>query len=359
MKAVLLAPTPPPAGGIAGWTARMLKADLPGGWSLINVDEKAIGEREVFGQAGKRHMLEEARRCRRIWKGLRQALKDPDAAVVHSCIPSVTTSMMREYVCARIAGRRGRKFIVHFRCTVPNTTRGKMGWSMLRRLCGASDLVMVLNEQSRACVEKLCSAPVVTIPNFISGSEMAASHAIRDDIGTVVYVGGLVPNKGVGECLEIAARLKDITFRFVGKGDETFEKKAREMGLDNVVFTGPKDRAGVKKELEDADVFLFMTRFRGEGFSNALCEAMAAGLPCVATDWAANADMLAGTGGAIVKVDDVDGAVKAIESMRPREVREAMSRSNISRVREHYLQDVVIAQYIGAYERALGKAEEH
>ena len=218
MKAVLLAPTPPPAGGIAGWTVRMLKADLPGGWSLINVDEKAIGEREVFGQAGKRHMLEEARRCRRIWKGLRQALKDPDAAVVHSCIPSVTTSMMREYVCARIAGRRGRKFIVHFRCTVPNTTRGKMGWSMLRRLCGASDLVMVLNEQSRACVEKLCSAPVVTIPNFISGSEMAASHAIRDDIGTVVYVGGLVPNKGVGECLEIAARLKDITFRFVGKG---------------------------------------------------------------------------------------------------------------------------------------------
>ena len=78
MKAVLLAPTPPPAGGIAGWTARMLKADLPGGWSLINVDEKAIGEREVFGQAGKRHMLEEARRCRRIWKGLRQALKDGD-----------------------------------------------------------------------------------------------------------------------------------------------------------------------------------------------------------------------------------------------------------------------------------------
>ena len=209
MKAVLLAPTPPPAGGIAGWTARMLKADLPGGWSLINVDEKAIGEREVFGQAGKRHMLEEARRCRRIWKGLRQALKDPDAAVVHSCIPSVTTSMMREYVCARIAGRRGRKFIVHFRCTVPNTTRGKMGWSMLRRLCGASDLVMVLNEQSRACVEKLCSAPVVTIPNFISGSEIVSSHAIRDDIGTVVYVGGLVPNKGVGECLEIAARLKD------------------------------------------------------------------------------------------------------------------------------------------------------
>ncbi len=354
MKAVLLAPTPPPAGGIAGWTARMLKVRLPGGWALTVVDEKAIGSRQVFGQAGKRDLLEELKRSRGIWRGLKKALEDPEAKVVHSCIPSVTTAMMREWVCARITKKRGRKFITHFRCTVPNTTKGRMGRFMLRRLCKASDLVISLNEQSSAYLKKLTATPVVRIPNFIAESELAAEHVIRPDIGTAVYVGGLVANKGVDDCLEVARRMKDVTFRFVGKGNDDFERRAREEGLDNCVFTGPKDREGVKNELRDADVFLFLTRFRGEGFSNALCEAMAAGLPCVATDWAANADMLEGRGGVIVGVRDTDAAVKALESMRPKETRESMSRFNLNKVRERYLEDTVIRQYIAAYEKALG-----
>ena len=40
MKVVLLAQTPPPHGGIAGWTERMLKARLKNGWEVVVVDEK-------------------------------------------------------------------------------------------------------------------------------------------------------------------------------------------------------------------------------------------------------------------------------------------------------------------------------
>ena len=40
MNVVLLAPTPPPYGGIAVWTDRMKKAKLKNGWKVKVVDEK-------------------------------------------------------------------------------------------------------------------------------------------------------------------------------------------------------------------------------------------------------------------------------------------------------------------------------
>ena len=46
-KVVLLAPTPPPIGGIASWTNRMLMSKLPDGWQIGVVDEKIIGERTI------------------------------------------------------------------------------------------------------------------------------------------------------------------------------------------------------------------------------------------------------------------------------------------------------------------------
>ena len=49
MKVVLLAPTPPPAGGIAGWTVRMMSAKLKNNWQVVVVDEKVTGDRQVFG----------------------------------------------------------------------------------------------------------------------------------------------------------------------------------------------------------------------------------------------------------------------------------------------------------------------
>ena len=353
MKAVLLAPTPPPAGGIAGWTERMLKAELKKGWTLAVVDEKAIGKRQVFGKAGKRNLPEEWKRCRGIWRGLRNELKDPEAKVVHSCIPSVPLAMIREYVCAVITKRRRRKFVIHFRCTVPNTTRGAIGRFVLKRLCDKSDLIISLNRQSSEHLAKITKTPVRLIPNFISEDELVSEHPVRDDLKTVLYVGGLVEDKGVYDCLQIARRLPDVCFRFVGKGNDEFEEKAKAYDLSNVVFTGQKDRGGVREELKNADVFLFMTRFRGEGFSNALCEAMAAGIPCVVTDWAANRDMIGSTGGAVVGVGDVDGAVAALEAMKEKQTRQKMSAANIRKVRTEYIDHVVIDQYIDAYESIL------
>ena len=102
MKVVLLAPTPPPIGGIAMWTVRMMNAKLKHDWKVQVVDEKIIGRRDVFGDKVKHNYTTEVRRCIKIWWCLIKALRDKDAKVVHSCIAANTMPVLREYICACI-----------------------------------------------------------------------------------------------------------------------------------------------------------------------------------------------------------------------------------------------------------------
>ena len=148
MKVVLLAPTPPPAGGIAGWTVRMMNSTLKNGWGVEVVDEKLGEGRELFGGKKKKNLLIEAKRCFKIWKELKEKLRDSEAAVVHSCIPSYTLSMLREYVCACITKNRKRKFIVHFRCTVPNSVKGRVSRFVFKKICDKSDKIFLLNQET-------------------------------------------------------------------------------------------------------------------------------------------------------------------------------------------------------------------
>ena len=352
-KVILLAPTPPPAGGIAGWTVRMMDATLKNGWQVAVVDEKFIGGRQVFGDKTKRSLFAEIKRCRNIWKNLKKELKDPQAKVVHSCIPSVPLAMLREYICAGITKRRKRKFIIHFRCTVPNTTKGRLAHFMLKKLCDRADLIMTLNEQTNACLEAVTATPKVLIPNFVADSELAETHEIRPQVKTVLYVGGVIETKGAMDMLEVARQFPEIQFRMVGKSESQVEEYAKKHNIQNAVFTGPKERQEVKQELMDADVFMFLTYFHGEGFSNALAEAMAAGLPCVVTDWAANRDMIGDRGGCVVPVKAPEEAVKALRSMRDAGVRADQSAWNLQKVKSEYVDHIVLEQYVDTYERLL------
>ena len=76
---------------------------------------------------------------------------------------------------------------------------------------------------------------------------------------------------------------------------------------------------------------------------------MAAGLPCIVTDWAANRNMIGDEGGAVVAVGDAEGAAEAFARLRDPELRKKCSESNIKKVSEKYTSTAVIDQYVGAY----------
>lgn len=350
-KVVLLAPTPPPAGGIAAWTVRMLNTELKNGWKIELVDEKLSGNREVFGDKVKNNLFVEMKRCFRIWHDLAQKLKDDDVKVVHSCIPSSTTSMLREYICMCIAKYRKCKFIMHFRCTVPNTTKGIISNFLLKRLCAKCDAIILLNNPSVEYVSKITSVPLYLIPNFVDATEIVEKKLIKEKIETVLYVGGVTEDKGCGDIIEVAKAFPEIQFRLVGQAESYVSEMAKN--VPNVILTGPKDRINVKEELLKADIFMFLSHFYGEGFSNALAEAMACGLPCIVSDWAANADMIENKGGTVVACSDVFNTIAALRTEESIELRKQQSDFNICKVKNEYVDRIIVDRYVGCYEHCI------
>lgn len=151
----------------------------------------------------------------------------------------------------------------------------------------------------------------VHIRNF----QGAPKHDIRREFSIpknttlILYVGLLVPRKGVDIIVETARNLKAENVRFVIVGDgpkgNEYKELVRKYGLsDKVVFTGwRKDIADFYKS---ADIFFFPSR--GEGLPGAVMEAMAAGLPIVATNIPSALVLVAdGKNGFLCEKDDVEG----------------------------------------------------
>lgn len=349
MKVILLAPTPPPRGGIAGWTERMQHAKLKNGWEIAVVDEKLQGGREVFGEKAKRNIFSEIKRCFYIWRGLKKELKCEDAKVVQSCIPATTTAMLRENICALITRKHDRKFIIHFRCTLPNMVKGTAAGLVLRRFTSKADAIFVLNSQSKEFLEKSgCKAQIEIIPNFIENESIREKDFFREEIEKLVYVGGVIPEKGCDLIINAARLLPEIEFCLVGKnGMQGYEIPS------NVILTGEVDKKAVEAYLQDADGFIFASRFYGEGFSNALAEAMAHGLPCIVTDWAANRDMIENKGGIVLNQSSPDELIKAIKELEASEKRSECGKWNVQKVLENYTEQIITSKYVDVYERLL------
>ncbi len=347
-KVVLLAPTPPPIGGIATWTLRMMNSTLPHNWKVEVVDEKIIGKREFFGDRKKLEIKFELIRCFRIWNGLKKALKDPEVKIVQACIAANTLPVMRELISAIITRNRKRKFIINFRCTVPNSIRGKLNKELVRILCNKSDCIMLLNKQSEDYIKKLTKRKTIVIPNFVEAHENSEAHEIRSNVKRVVYVGGVVKAKGCIDIIEVAREFPNIEFKLIGNPEEECIRSANK--VKNVTLTGAIPHADVIEELKEADIFLFLTHFRSEGFSNSLAEAMAMGLPCIVSDWASNRDMIEDKGGVVVPIKDKEAAVNALNHLLCIENRKVASSFNINKVRHNYIDTVVQNKYVMCYE---------
>lgn len=354
MKIVLLAPVPPPFGGIATWAQRLVTANVSQNkFEYKIVNEQPSEKRGLFGNS-KRNYFDEWKRCCRIWKDLKSALKDESVALVHANIPSTTFAMLREYVCCRITKAAKRKFVMHFHCTIPNMQGGKVWEIIFKKICDASDGIIVLNRQAESFVKKYTDTYTQIIPNFVSEAELRKeSKVINENISKVLFVGGGVEGKGCKEFIETACAFKGVEFRICGNCSDDIIEYKRIKKADNVILCGIKDREEVTAELNEADVFLFLSHFRGEGFSVALTEAMAAGLPCLVTDWAANKEMIGDGGGFVVHIRDSKSAIEALKKMEPKEVREAQSKYNIEKVKNEYIDSVVIDKYVDLYESLL------
>lgn len=131
----------------------------------------------------------------------------------------------------------------------------------------------------------------------------AADRSRRAGPPVVGFVGSVGLRKGAPILAEIARRLRREA-RFVMVGPVENRAAAQALDAAGVTLTGPVSRSAVAGRLAECDLFLFPSFC--EGSAGSIMEAMAAGLPVVATP-SSGTVARDGIEGFLREVEDVDG----------------------------------------------------
>ncbi|HWP35156.1 MAG TPA: glycosyltransferase [Thermodesulfobacteriota bacterium] len=252
--------------------------------------------------------------------------------------------------------------------------RGKMAaYWWLDRLCmrAARQRVVAVSRAMEAELRRcLPGVAVCHIPNGIDPAPYAADGApvprppLPDAAGEPVLgtAGRLVPVKGIELFLHAVHDLsrQGVAVRGLVVGDgplrPRLEGLARELGLgERVVFAGHVP--DVRPYLAQMDLFVLPSF--AEGLPMALLEAMAAGLPVVATDVGGVREVLEPADAGLLVPPGSAGALAAacLALVRDPARRAALGRAAARRVAEAFSIAVTGPRYLALYREAAARAE--
>ncbi|HUZ80315.1 MAG TPA: glycosyltransferase family 4 protein [Thermoplasmata archaeon] len=162
------------------------------------------------------------------------------------------------------------------------------------------------------------------IPNGIGTEDFLPRRGPRPDAGpvTILYVGRIDPEqKGLDDLLRAVALLERpeaVSVRLVGEdwgGATALRSLATGLGIDHVIiWTGAVPQDSLRREYASADLFVLPSHF--EPFGIVLLEAMAAGLPVLATRVGGIPEVVAdGVTGSLVPSGDPSALAHALDRL--------------------------------------------
>lgn len=284
------------------------------------------------------------------YKNLMSILKREDIEVIHCNTPVGG-------IIGRVCGKRaGVKKVIytahgfHFYTGAPLINRTVFKWAEML-MAHWTDAIITMNQEDYNAAQKfklrnhgkVFYTPGVGIDCDIykdvevNRKKIRASFGISDTDVVCISMGDLIPRKNYGTAIEAIGKCenKNIHYWICGQGPEldNLKELAREKKIeDRVHFLG--FRTDIKELLKAADIFLFTTL--QEGMPRSMMEAMASGLPCIASKIRGNVDLLEdGVGGYLNEAQDVNGIAEHLRILASDTARRnTMGRANLDRIRE-------------------------
>lgn len=276
------------------------------------------------------------------------------------------------YVASRESRRRGIPLVVTpHGCLAPlalsNDRLLKRIYSPLvqRRILNKASLVHVLTgPEEQDARSSGVSSPTTVIPAGVeigpSPYGSAASKARASSEGKkpfeILFLGRIIPNKGAGLLVDAVASLRDgghnVRLTMAGPCSPDYrshlEDRIESLGLGEAIsFPGFVTGSGKDEVFARADLFVLPSY--SEGFSIAVLEAMAQGLPALLSP-RCNFPEAAQAGAALEVEPAVDPLADALESLleNPEEARQMGLRGR-ALVKEQYSWETIAAQFLEAY----------
>ena len=188
-------------------------------------------------------------------------------------------------------------------------------YQRLRTLLYPRAVKVVVQTQAAADYFKKL-ANLVVIPNAVQESPLKTT---TDKASHIISVGRLCPFKGFDTLIHAFARLHpscpSLRLTIYGEGSERnkLQTLIHSLHLEGKVSL-PGVTQDIHQKLAAADLFVFPSIY--EGFPNALCEAMAVGLPVIASHCSGNIDIVRnGIDGRLFSAGDISQLTALIEEL--------------------------------------------
>jgi glycosyltransferase involved in cell wall biosynthesis len=355
LRICLVAPLPPPYGGVSHWTQMVRQY----------ASHRADVVLSIVDTAPRWRAVDDLRVWKRALGGGTQLVRDLARAFgrlrTRPHALHLTTSgqlaVARDLAVMRIARGLGVPVVYHIRFgRIPELARSRSReWRMLTRAMQRAHTVVAIDASTEQAIrEHLPAVNVVRIPNCVDVAPLPHQPAPEGAARTVMFLGWVIPTKGVGELVQAWAHLHPAGWRLrvVGPVSDRYRDELLAMHRPPATeFMGEKPHAEAMQLLAAADIFVLPSYT--EGFPNAVLEGMALGKPIAATRVGAIPEMLADGCGVLVEPRDSEGVRRALSDLiADGDLRRALGSRAKERVVRCYSIESVFAQYMSIWREA-------
>lgn len=233
-------------------------------------------------------------------KQTKRALKTQNVDLLHLC-SSAHVSLIKDWLILKLAKRFKVRTVIHFHFGRIPEILLKYNWEakLLLRVCRNASSVIVMDRSSLIALMNREVKNVYCLPNPISDEYLQKIEGISNNIerinNKILFVGHVIPTKGVYELVRACLTIDDIDLHLVGTVNE-HDKKALLTEASNkengewLHIRGGIPHDEVIKEMLSSSVFVLPSYT--EGFPNVILESMACGCSIVSTTVGAIPDML-------------------------------------------------------------------
>lgn len=350
LSVCLVAPIPPPYGGIGNWVLLLKEYNQKHKKIELNIVDTAPKSRGIDGRTLWERVFIQGMQMLVKQKELKQSIKENRPDVIH-----ITTSgqlaVIRDILLLRTAEKKGIPTVYHIRFgrindIAQNNTRE---WKLISKaMLLATVVVAIDNTTYNAIKQNLPTVNVVCIPNPIDILNLP--KPIKSNSKTVMFLGWVIKTKGIEELLtaweQIYKNHCDWSLRIVGPyKNEYLHYLKNSYSSDGVVYEGEKSHEEAMEILNDSEVFVLPSYT--EGFPNAILEAMALAKPVIATRVGAIPDMLADECGVLINdKSSCDIKIALNELITDESIRIELSTKAYNKLLNEYKIEIIFNKYM-------------
>ncbi len=354
LRICLVAPLPPPFGGIGNWTVLIRR--YAGNRTDLGLD--------IVDTAPRWRAVDDLALWKRVIGGGLQLLRDYMAFLwrlrVHPDVVHLTSSgqlsVIRDLIIVATARALRIPSVFHIRFgRVPQiASLNTWEWRIMAKTISMAHCVIAIDPTTESAVkQRFPTVRTLRIPNGVDLSDLPAAESLSSS-RTALFLGWVIPKKGVEELIQAWANLKLEGWRCViaGPGSDKYREELRQrFHPDGLEFVPEQPHDDAMRLMAAADVFVLPSHT--EGFPNVIIEAMAMGKSIISTDVGAIPEMLSGGCGVVIPSKDAAALQAALSKVLSDPVwRKDMGMRAQQKAHAEYAMDRVFEQCLTVWRKA-------